>query len=262
MRALIFEGNTKERNAYRLANGVVSSCEMFKNEITAINKNITCDFAYPANVDYMCIDEKTLQQYDYVFWTGSSLNAYDESDEVLQQIEQAKIVFKSGVPYYGSCWGLQIAVMASGGMIAPCINGIEFGIAKNITLTDKGKIHPMMADRECKYASFCVHTAEVSVLPPYGACVLASNAHSKVQAIEIKYDGGIFWGVQYHPEFDSFNMEKSIQRGWEAYLEKGLVLENETPSMSFNRLVVGFEHDLVQSIRMLEIKNFINHFKK
>ena len=90
-----------------------------------INENITCDFAYPADVDYMYLDEKTLQQYDYVFWTGCCLNAYDTSDEVLQQIEQAKIVFKSGVPYYGSCWGLQIAVMASGGMVAPCINGIE-----------------------------------------------------------------------------------------------------------------------------------------
>ena len=30
MRALIFEGNTKERNAYRLANGGISSCEIFK----------------------------------------------------------------------------------------------------------------------------------------------------------------------------------------------------------------------------------------
>ena len=261
MRALIFEGNTKERNAYRLANGVISSCEIFKNEITDINENITCDFAYPTNVDYMCLDEKTLQQYDYVFWTGCCLNAYDKSDEVLQQIEQAKIVFKSGVPYYGSCWGLQIAVMASGGMVAPCINGIEFGVAKNITLTDKGKIHPMMVDRVCNYASYCVHTAEVSILP-LNASILAFNAHSKVQAIEIKHDGGIFWGVQYHPEFDSYDMEKSIQRGRETYLENGLILENETASMSLKRMMWGFEHDLVQSIRMQEIKNFINHFKK
>ena len=262
MRALIFEGNTKERNAYRSANGTIPSCEMFEKEITAINKNIACDFAYPANADYVCIDEKTLQQYNYIFWTGSFLNAYDKSDEVLQQIEQAKIVFKSGVPYYGSCWGLQIAVMASGGEVAPCIKGIEFGVAKNITLTDKGKSHPMMVDRVCNYASFCVHTAEVSILPPNGACVLASNAHTKVQAIEIKHNGGIFWGVQYHPEFNSYSMEQSIERGREIYLEKGLVLEKETPSISLKRMMQGFEHDLVQSIRILEIKNFINHFKK
>ena len=119
----------------------------------------------------------------------------------------------------------------------------------------------MMVDRVCNYAAYCVHTAEVSILPP-NASILAFNAHSKVQAIEIKHDGGIFWGVQYHPEFDSYDMEKSIQRGRETYLANGLILENETPSISLKRMVLGFEYNLVQSIRILEIKNFLNHFKK
>ncbi len=36
-------------------------------------------------------------------------------------------------------------------------------------------------------------------MPP-GATLLASNGVTRVQAAEVRYDRGVFWGVQYHPE--------------------------------------------------------------
>lgn len=35
-----------------------------------------------------------------------------------------------------------------------------------------------------------------------GAELLASNAWSRVQGVSVTHDGGRFWAVQYHPEYD------------------------------------------------------------
>jgi len=45
-----------------------------------------------------------------------------------------------------------------------------------------------------------VHLDEVDRLPP-GTTVLASNAMSSVQAVEIRTNGSVAWAVQYHPEY-------------------------------------------------------------
>ena len=32
--------------------------------------------------------------------------------------------------------------------------------------------------------------------------MLASNGHSQVQSVTVTHKGGVFWGLQYHPEYD------------------------------------------------------------
>lgn len=260
MKALIFEGNTKQRNKFITANDNSPYHKLFIKTIKQVNNNIQCDVAFPTNDDYKIFSTSDLKKYDYVFWTGSSLNAYDDTPEVLQQIEQAKIVFESGVPFYGSCWGLQVAVMASGGMVSPCKNGIEIGIAKNIVKTIKAKNHPFLNGRNSKYNSLCVHSSETSKIPE-GATLLAYNNHSNVQALEIKHKKGIFWGVQYHPEFDSNELLGSIKRNPEKYIEMGILNYNTTPQELIDSMVNGYENDLEENNRLIEFKNFINYFK-
>ncbi len=41
--------------------------------------------------------------------------------------------------------------------------------------------------------------------------ILAANALTPVQAAEIRHEGGLFWGVQYHPEF-SLTQTATIMR--------------------------------------------------
>lgn len=57
----------------------------------------------------------------------------------------------------------------------------------------------MMAGRNNGFSVPCVHRDEVQKLPE-GAVLIASNAHSPVQAMVYEANGVDFWGAQYHPE--------------------------------------------------------------
>jgi GMP synthase (glutamine-hydrolysing) len=46
---------------------------------------------------------------------------------------------KTGVPVWGSCWGLQIATVALGGSVRRNPRGRELAIARAITVTEAGR---------------------------------------------------------------------------------------------------------------------------
>jgi GMP synthase (glutamine-hydrolysing) len=118
---------------------------------------------------------------------------------VARQLSFMRAVFASGVPSFGSCAGLQIAVAAAGGRVRKMPERMEAGIARRISATSPGQAHPLLAGRPPSWDAAAIHGDEVAELPP-SATLLASNAVTKVQAAEIRHDRGIFWGVQYHPE--------------------------------------------------------------
>src|SRR6185312_7407952 len=56
-----------------------------------------------------------------------------------------------------------------------------------------------------------VHLDEVETVPP-GTTVLATNAVSAVQAVEIRTNGSIAWAVQYHPEYPLRELAAIVRR--------------------------------------------------
>lgn len=142
-----------------------------------------------------------LTDFDSLLWTGSSLNIYDGTPEVERQIDLARAAFAAGVPSFGSCWALHIAVTAAGGKCRLNPNGREFGISRRIALNDAGRAHPMFADKPPVFDGFTSHFDDVEVLPR-GAVALASNGATNIQAAEVTVNGVVFWAVQYHPEYD------------------------------------------------------------
>ena len=261
MKALIFEGNTKAYCENMSVKGDTPYHKKFEKTIQTINSSIACDVDFPAEKEFVIYSVEDLEKYDFVFWTGSALNAYDKTHEVLGQIEQAKIVFDSGVPFYGSCWGMQIAVMASGGDVGVCENGLEVGVAKNIFVTDTGKTHPFMKGRtDSSFGAYCVHSGETKILPPVGAIVLAFNEHTKIQAIEIRHSKGVFWGVQYHPEMNALDMVEVLERNSLMYIKKNII-KNDTRCADFiKNMSIGFEDSLTEYNRTIEFRNFIEYY--
>ena len=126
-----------------------------------------------------------IADFDGVIFTGSPLNIYDLSPPVTRQIDFARAVFGAGVPAWGSCWGVQLAAVALG------------GIARRIKLNAAGRAHPLYAGKPDAFDALCSHVDEIETLPP-GAVVLAENGMSAVQAMAV--EGADFLGVQYHPE--------------------------------------------------------------
>lgn len=141
-----------------------------------------------------------LVSFDGVVMTGSALQIYDDRPEVHRQIAFARDVFASGRPFFGSCWGLQVAAVAAGGEAGDNHRGREIGFSRRITLTDEGRNHPLHKGRISAFDAPAVHTVHVT-RPAEGMIVTATNAVSEVQGAEIRYMNGVFWGVQYHPEF-------------------------------------------------------------
>jgi GMP synthase (glutamine-hydrolysing) len=71
-----------------------------------------------------------------------------------------------------------------------------------------------------------VHLDEVEIMAP-GTTVLAANAHSDVQAAEIKVDGAVAWGVQYHPEFSLADLAAIMRRYGPRLMREGFFADAE-----------------------------------
>ena len=161
-----------------------------------------------------------LESYDGVAMTGSALNIYDGGTPVTRQIELAKAVFAAGVPFFGSCWGLQVAVTAAGGEVRANPRGREFGFARRILLTDAGREHAMYAGKPIVFEAPTVHRDEIATLPT-DAAMLAVNDFG-VQAASFTHGRGTFWGVQYHPEYDYVDIAAVAERYGESLVTEGM----------------------------------------
>lgn len=159
------------------------------------------DVWLPSDGEAAPTDEE-LGAYGGIIWTGCDLSIVDlDNPSVATQIDFAKRVFQLGNPSFGSCWGLQMAVVAAGGEVRPNPRGREMFLARKVYLTPEGKAHPMMSGKPPVFEPFISHDDEVTRLPE-GATLLAGNAFSRVQAAEVRHAKGVFWATQYHPEYD------------------------------------------------------------
>jgi len=162
-----------------------------------------------------------LSDFDGIAWTGSPLNAYHDTPQVKRQVDFARAAFQSGVPCFGSCWGLQVMMVALGGKVRLNPKGAEMGVARSIVLTEAGRVHPMYEGKPHVFDALCVHQDEVCDLPD-GAVLLAGNSVSDVQAVSVHDGDRSYWGVQYHPEYDLLQMGAMFKRSAKRMTDRGL----------------------------------------
>ena len=134
-----------------------------------------------------------------VLFSGASVPWSTSASEARPLRTVMEAVFDRGLPCWGSCNGMQLGAVVLGGDVGPSPNGMEIGVARNVTLTHAARNHPMMAGRPVRFAVPCIHRDEVTRLPD-GAELMAGNDHSPIQAIAYSKHGISFWGTQYHPE--------------------------------------------------------------
>ena len=210
LRILVVEGNTAADRARHAGNRGATPSQAYADVLKELAPDAVIDMAFPADPGANLPDAGGLGGYDGVALTGSSLNIYDMTPEIRAQIDLARQVFASGTPVFGSCWGLQILTTAAGGVVRRNPKGREMGFARRIVPTEAGRGHPMLAGRPIVFDAPAVHQDEVETLAP-GTTLLASNAMSNVQAVEIRAGAATAWAVQYHPEF-SFGEVAAIGR--------------------------------------------------
>jgi GMP synthase (glutamine-hydrolysing) len=217
LRILIADGNTRETNTRHIACGGVATGEHYAGVLRRLFPDLSTEIIHPA--DHADTIHTAVADFDGLVWTGSALNAYRVIPEVHSQVELARQALETATPVFGSCWGLQITAIAAGGVVAPARNGREIVVARDIELTKAGLTHPMFSGKPARFDAIAVHTDEV-VTRPAGMRVLATNAHSPVQAAEIALGGG-FWGTQYHPEYGLREIAIVVRRYGDRLLEDG-----------------------------------------
>jgi GMP synthase (glutamine-hydrolysing) len=223
-RLLVLEGNTPEaRDAQVAAGGTVAS-QGYSALLQEFLPNAVVDICFPADAGVNLPNGQALEGYDGVAITGSSLHIYEGGPAVTQQVELAKAVLKSNTPVFGSCWGLQVLTVAAGGAVRRNPKGREVGFGRSITLTEAGRKHPMYNGKHNVFNAPTVHLDEVETLAP-GTTVLATNAVSDVQSAEIRCNGAVAWGVQYHPEYPLCEVATIVRRIGKRLISEGFFLD-------------------------------------
>jgi GMP synthase (glutamine-hydrolysing) len=268
-RILVIDGNVAEIRARQIAALGYDSGSGYAQVLRRIDASLDIDIlaaadgaALPAGVG--------LESFDGVTMTGSALNIYNGGAPVTRQVELAKAVFAAGVPFFGSCWGLQVAVTAAGGEVRANPRGREFGFARRILLSDAGREHRLFAGKPVAFEAPTIHRDEIASLPA-GAKILADNDFG-VQAASFTHGRGTFWGVQYHPEYDFLDIAAAAERYGETLVTEGMF--RDAPALaafaaelralqanpSDTRLL--WKHGLgpamrTETLRLLEIRNWL-----
>ncbi len=221
MKFLIAESEPPEAREARRNSVGKSSGETYIDMLKDLAPGATCDRAKPADEDTDPMTVEAIAGYDAVFLTGSPLHIYDPTPEAEREIDFMRRVFASGTPSFGSCAGLQVAAAAAGGKVREMQKRQEAGFARRITPTEAGRDHPLLRGRPAAFDAPAIHGDEVAELPR-GATLLAGNTVTAIQAAEIRYDQGIFWGVQYHPELSLAEIAAALRRQSDDLIEQGL----------------------------------------
>ena len=276
MRFLVAESSPSGARDERRQSVGKSAGATFLDTLRRLAPEAECHQAKPVDRGSELPSEQTLRDYDAVFLTGSPLHLWEESDEVAREVAFMQAVFASNTPSFGSCAGLQLATVAAGGTVRPIGERREAGFARRITPTEVGRCHPLLKGRPPAWDAPAFHTDEVATLPA-GSVVLASNQASRVQAAEIRHQGGVFWGVQYHPEISLCEVAGALRRQASDLIEKQLA-RSQADVESFAQVVdeladhphrrdlhwkLGLSEDVTDpEQRTLEMRNFIDHLVK
>jgi GMP synthase (glutamine-hydrolysing) len=272
-RFLVLDGYSQEGREDLQSGGASTAGELYARMLKACApRGAEVDIVYPADPGAALPSGAAIDQYDGIAWTGSSLTVFSDDPKVTPQIEFAKAAYDARVPSFGSCWAAQIAVVAAGGRCDINPKGREMGIARKIVLTPEGRAHPLYSGKKSVFDAFISHDDEITHLPPSGS-LLASNGHTQVQAVSVTHKGGVFWGLQYHPEYDLHELarlcycrkQKLTDRGFfrdldaaQAYVDL-LEALHQDPGRKDIAWLLGIDEDVMnEDLRRAEVRNWID----
>ena len=257
LKLLIVEGNTKEENLNFNNAGCVSQSQNYKLHIKHFSPKSDVDIVEPGDDNSISKIFSSMNKYDGIILTGSTLRIEDNSNEVKKHIEFVKTCFKFEKKIFASCWGLQVAVTAAGGKCRVAPKGAHVGIAYDIELTEEGKRHKLFNSKPHKFTTPAFNYDEVET-PPNNAILLASNKINKFEALYFTVGNSEIWGLQYHPEIPYQYMIKLIKNRSKTLIERK-VFKNDNEILQHISLIERADSKLSYNVRTLELKNWLNY---
>ena len=266
---LVVASETPDQQAARRKRAGQASHETFADTLRRIDGDVRLDAVN------CVVDEgvPALDRYDGVLFAGSPIQMFRRTEETRAAAAFMARVFESGVPSFGSCAGLQIATVASGGTVEARGEGVEAGFARGIVALEPA--HPMLAGRGLTWDALAMHSSEVGRRPP-GMTVLARTRDTSVEAAAIRHGPGIHWGVQYHPEIAPGEVAQAVRAQTDAIVAQGMARDAAEVEAYADRIAAFGDdperRDLAWQLgvqravaregwRLLEIANFLRHLR-
>ena len=258
LKLLVVEGNLIEENQNFKKAGIETHTESLSDSLNFFNKNIDLDVVNPSSDKDIMNKVKDLKKYDGLIWGGSSLNIYNDTEEIRRQISFMRECQKKIKKILAICWGMQVAVKAIGGEVKKSSNGFHIGIANDIEINEQGLTHPLYKSKKKSFNSPAFNFDEVVTLPENTIC-LASNKINKIQSIYFKKDLCEIWGLQYHPEITYEKMIKLINFRKDKLINFRKAFNDEN---QINKHITFIEKEISISNkkhRMVELKNWLQN---
>ena len=260
LKILIVEGNTNQENSNFDAAGCIPQSDNFKIHVKKIIPNCDINIVSPGNDDAVAKVIYSLEKYNGIILTGSTLRISDNSNEIKKHIQFAKKCFESEKKIFAACWGLQITVTAAGGKCRVSPNGAHVGIAQDIILTDEGKKHKLYSSKIHKFTTPAFNHDEVQI-PPNNSTLLASDKINKFMALQFYVGKAEIWGLQYHPEIPYDYMIKLIKHRSKSLIKKKIFKDTNEVNLHIEKIKKA-NIELKDDIRTIELRNWLNYIRK
>ena len=168
-----------------------------------------------------------------------------------------KECFKNINKILAICWGMQVAVTASGGEVKKGVKGSHIGIANEVQLTDNGINNSFYKDKSKKFNTPAFNFDEV-VTVPQNAVHLAFNKINNIQSLNFKSGVSEIWGLQYHPEITYEKMIDIIKFRKKALIENRKRFQNEDEINNHIDFIKDEIKKSEKNSRMMELRNWLS----
>ena len=256
---LIVEGNIREDSEFFIKAAGASAADNLKNLILKIEPSAITEIINPGHDDETTNVLKDMSKYNGIVFTGGAMRINDMTDVIKKHINFASNCFHHKNKILAICWGLQVCSTAAGGKVNPGKNGAHIGIASDVIINNEGEKHFIYKDKKKVFTSPAFNFDEVSELPK-NTILLSSDKVNNVMGVSFNVGSSEIIGLQYHPDYEYFQMLNLIDsRKERLFVNKNFLNEEEYEShISF---IKSQDEILDFNNRTCEVRNWLDYIK-
>ena len=158
-RLLVIEGNSPQTTAEHVAVGGTAASKGYSDLLRELLPGAVVDICYPGDPTALLPEGSSLEGYDGIAITGSSLHVYNGGPEVMRQIDLVRAALKTGTPLFGSCWGFRSSPRRPAAVSARIRRGAKSASAAvSVSPKPAANIRCMRASSMCSTRRPCIST--------------------------------------------------------------------------------------------------------
>ena len=256
---LIVEGNNRKDSQFFIKVAGASAADNLKNLILKIEPSTNIEIINPDDDHDTTNALKNMNQYNGVVFTGGAMRLNDMTETIKKHINFASNCFTQKKKILAICWGLQVCSTAAGGKVNPGKNGAHIGIASDVIINNEGEKHFIYKGKKKVFTSPAFNFDEVSELPK-NTILLSSDKVNNVMGVSFNAGSSEIIGLQYHPDYEYFQMLNLIDgRKERLFINKNFLNEEEYEShISF----IKSQNELLDfNNRTCEVRNWLNYIR-